>query len=361
MPLDNLQKAILTVLSKNRTPQSVFAGGSVLNRHTYRLSDDQDIFHAEGADLLAIAQQDVAALRDAGFHVERSKQYEGFIEALVGSQDGRTRVQWVEAGSWHFFTPVPDPEYGYRLHTADLAINKVLAAGGRREIRDFVDLALIHEHIMPLSQAIWAAPGKDENWSPVSLVEQIARKNNFHQTDLDEALVTLIPLSATEIGAKIRKALDDARESFTKWPDDTAGSLLVDDQGRALGDPSAAGRPGTHLIRPKRGGTWPSGPDIDHALIDGLVRRFGRDGSKLIEMDMQDSRGLIEGATQLALTRQAIREIAEFTGLTYKREELEKNLAKLVQDLPHAERALLTTQENQVIDRSVQRGKGIGR
>ena len=48
MPLDDLQKSILAVLLPSRTPQSVFAGGSVLNRHAYRLSFDQDIFHAEG-------------------------------------------------------------------------------------------------------------------------------------------------------------------------------------------------------------------------------------------------------------------------------------------------------------------------
>ena len=66
-------------------------------------------------------------------------------------------------------------------------------------------------------------------------------------------------------------------------------------------------------------------------------------------------------AAELEQTRQTIREITEFTGLSYKREELEKNLAKLVQDLPQADRALLTAQENQVIDRAAQRSKGIGR
>ena len=65
--------------------------------------------------------------------------------------------------------------------------------------------------------------------------------------------------------------------------------------------------------------------------------------------------------TNLDPTRQASREIAEFSGLTHKREALQKNLVKLVQDLSQADRALLTTQENQMIDRAVQRGKGLGR
>jgi hypothetical protein len=66
----------------------------------------------------------------------------------------RTKIQWVQAGSWSFFAPVPDPDYGWRLHMVDLAVNKALAAGGRKEVRDYVDLMLIHRHIMPLSRII---------------------------------------------------------------------------------------------------------------------------------------------------------------------------------------------------------------
>lgn len=286
MPLDDLQKAVLTALLPNRTPKSVFAGGSVLNRHAFRLSDDQDIFHAEDVDVLEIHERDVLTLQAAGYSVEVTKKYEGFIEAIVGAEDaGWTKVQWVEAGSWTFFTPVPDPEYGYRLHIADLAINKALAAGGRREVRDFVDLFLIHRHVMPLWQAIWAAPGKDENWSPLSLAEQIARKNNFHQEDLDEAIDSLIDLSMAEIGATIKEAIEEAREVFQILPDETAGCLLVDGSGRLVEDFQRLGQPDVQLLRPKRGGTWPSGPDIDHTLIEGLVERFGRDGAKLLEAD----------------------------------------------------------------------------
>jgi len=288
MPLDDLQKAILAVLLSSRTPQSVFAGGSVLNRHAYRLSGDHDIFHAENVDVRVIAKDDIAALRAAGFAVDESMKYEGFIEVMVGDEErGLTKVQWVEAGSWSFFAPVPDPEYGFRLHIADLAINKILAAGGRREIRDFVDLALIHQHIMPLWQAIWAAPGKDENWSPLSLAEQIARKNNYRQQDIDERIVSLIKLSATEIGATIRAAIDEAREVFERLPGETAGTLFVDENGHLIDrSTSVDGILGVaRSLAPKRGGAWPSGPDIDHALIDGLVDRFGRDGAKLLESD----------------------------------------------------------------------------
>lgn len=147
MPLDDFQKTILRVLMPLRSPQSVFAGGSVLHRHAFRMSDDQDLFHTAGEDVVAIARRDVAALRAAGLEVADGLSYEGLVEVVVSKADesaksegisagGVTKLQWVESGSWNFFSPVPDPDFGWRLHMADLAVNKVLAAGGRKQVRD---------------------------------------------------------------------------------------------------------------------------------------------------------------------------------------------------------------------------------
>ncbi len=49
--------------------------------------------------------------------------------------------------------------FGYMLHL-DLAMNKAMAAAGRREVRDIVDAVTIHETILPLGAVIWAAVGK---------------------------------------------------------------------------------------------------------------------------------------------------------------------------------------------------------
>lgn len=89
-------------------------------------------------------------------------------------------------------------------------------------------------------------------------------------------------------------------------------------------------------------------PPLRHVLDTVILRR-------------EHSQALPEPTTQLDRTRQAIREIAEFSGLPYKREALQKNLIKLVQDLSQTDRAQLTPQENQVIDNAVKRGKGVGR
>lgn len=234
MPLDDLQKALLKVLLPRRSPNSIFAGGSVLQRHAYRLSDDQNIFHPSDADIIKIAHEDMEALRRHGYTAEVSKQHEGFLEATVGTErHGFTKIQWVQAGSWTFFKPVPDPEYGWRLHMADLAVNKALAAGGRKQVRDYIDLTLIHRHIIPLWHAIWAAPGKDPSWSPGSLTEKIAMTNAFRQEDIDDEILSTMPLSAGEIGATIRNALEEAREIFERLPDTTAGQLFIDADGRS--------------------------------------------------------------------------------------------------------------------------------
>src|SRR3546814_752385 len=44
VPLDAFQLGVLRTLMRHRSPDSVFAGGSVLQRHGHRLSDDYDFF-----------------------------------------------------------------------------------------------------------------------------------------------------------------------------------------------------------------------------------------------------------------------------------------------------------------------------
>lgn len=237
MPLDEFPFSVLRTLMPLRSPASVFAGGSVLRRHAFRLSDDQDIFHGSGEDVAGIALRDVEALRTAGFTVSVKRPYKGLVEAVV-VQDaaGSTKIQWIESGSWAFFEPVPDPDFGWRLHMADLATNKSLAAGGRRQVRDYVDLVLIHRNIMPLWLAIWAAPGKNESWSPASLAEKIAMTNNCRQPDVDEGIISTIDVSAAEVGATVRAGLDEARAVFQRLPDRHAGTLFLDESGGLILD-----------------------------------------------------------------------------------------------------------------------------
>jgi hypothetical protein len=281
MPLDEFQKSILKILGPLRSPTSVFSGGSVMRQNRFRLSFDQDIFHGLDGDVVSAAKRDVAALRAAGFAVQIEQPFEGLVNAIVArEQQGSTKLQWVNAGAWNFFSPVPDPDFGYRLHMADLAVNKALAAGGRKQVRDYVDLFLIHKHIMPLWAALWAAPGKDETWSPLSLTEKIAMKSAFRQQDFDDEIVATIDLSAELIGRTIREALEEADKVFQQLPKQTAGKFFVVPDGSVLTDVTTirANPPGMRLLCAAKGGAWPSGPGIDHALLLRVIEAFGWEG-----------------------------------------------------------------------------------
>lgn len=65
-----------------------------------------------------------------------------------------------------------------------------------------------------------------------------------------------------------------------KLPRGSEGGLLVGRNGRPLSRPP---RPDTAWTRrdPSLGAAWPTGPEIDTAVISRLIRRFGERGAKL--------------------------------------------------------------------------------
>jgi hypothetical protein len=286
MPLDDFQKRVIGILMPLRSPDSTFAGGAVLQRHGFRLSDDEDLFHSDNVDIPSVAERDIAALRTAGLAVDVLRPHEGLVEAVVSKVgEGSTRVQWVQSGAWNFFRPVPDDLFGWRLHMADLAINKALAAGGRRQVRDYADLALIHRHIIPLWHICWAAPGRDESWSPMSLVEKIAATIGFRQAEFDAEMVTTIPVKAADVLKTVREAVEQAREVFRRLPPEHAGKLFVDDKGGVVSklDRILAGK--VKVLEASKGGTWPSSPEIDSALIERIIDAFGWEGAGELNYD----------------------------------------------------------------------------
>jgi hypothetical protein len=86
--------------------------------------------------------------------------------AEVTQGEAGTRLEWVVDSDYRFFPTVPDETFGYVLHPVDLAMNKVMAAAGRRELRDIVDLVTVHETILPLGAVIWAAVEKSPGFTP---------------------------------------------------------------------------------------------------------------------------------------------------------------------------------------------------
>src|SRR5437868_14625298 len=76
MPLTPLQKDILALLARNRSEESHFAGGIVLNvsEHSARFSKDFDIFHELAEEVTRASNNDVNSLRMAGFEVATSSR-----------------------------------------------------------------------------------------------------------------------------------------------------------------------------------------------------------------------------------------------------------------------------------------------
>ena len=268
MPLDEYQKGIIGVIRAHRDAESPFAGGSGIQQHGFRLSDDQDIFTS--GDLDSIMRQDTQALKTAGYSVLPGKSYTGFRECIVAKLAiGRTILQWTQGLVDEFYAPVPDPLFGFRLHFADLAVNKALAAGSRMELRDFVDLWMLDCHVVPLWRMACAAPGKHSLVNPFSLIEDISR--NWHFTSRrkdpgdDLLLTTETPLE--EVWTNLNDRIHEARVALRSVEPECYGRLEVDTRKRPVLTREVTS--GGHWVAPLLGGGMPSFEGIDREVTSG--------------------------------------------------------------------------------------------
>jgi hypothetical protein len=236
MPLTDFQLGISRLLAKNRNPSSHVAGGAVLNRgpDTVRFSDDLDIFHdigAAGAENLssvtARADADATLLQNAGYSVEWKLRQEGLLRAVVSRGQEHLRLDWTTDSRFRFFPVQPDADFGFCLHWADLATNKVLAMAGRSEARDFLDILYLDEKCLSVGALVWAACGKDPGFTPGLIMDQLNRHSRFRQADLEsENLVQAIDVTALK--AKWLAARDRALRLFDRLPAEELGCLYLD-------------------------------------------------------------------------------------------------------------------------------------
>jgi hypothetical protein len=173
--LTQLQSEILRRLAKNRSKSSYLAGGVILNKNWARRSDDIDIFHDADEQVTEAAKADLATLEAAGFKIHRDFIIYGAVDATVSDGNSSTIIQWFADTKLRFFPLVTDEEWGVRLHQADLAVNKVLAAAGRSKARDIADLIAIGRNYCPLGPLVLAAAGKPPNFSPQRTIDEIRR------------------------------------------------------------------------------------------------------------------------------------------------------------------------------------------
>lgn len=216
MALTELQRDIMRCLAANRSETSYAAGGLVLNERWSRQSNNMDIFHDTDEEIGATAHADIERLREAGFHVQIEVEVYGVVEVVVSRSlrsSESTAIQWMSESRRRFFPIVRDEEWGARLHRADLAVNKVLAASSRRVARDFVDLVSISKFISPLGPIVMAAAGKPPHYSPQKTVDEI-RRRGLSISNEEYASVKGLPddWSADTIRVDLIAALDAASD-----------------------------------------------------------------------------------------------------------------------------------------------------
>ena len=202
MPLSTIQANVLRRIAANRSPDSYVAGATVLHRSadTPRYSADLDLFHDLEDSVAGSADADAATLRAAGYDLAWLLRTPTFQRAVVRVDRQALKIEWAQDSAFRFYPVQADEQFGYRLHDADAAVNKVLALAGRSEMRDFVDVLHLDDHHLPLGALAWAACGKDPGFTPEFLLEHAARHVAYTQDDLDRARTLVAALPPDEVG-----------------------------------------------------------------------------------------------------------------------------------------------------------------
>jgi len=258
MPLTSFQKKVLAVLAANRSEESHFAGGILLNSP----EDSARFFHEVANEVVRASERDVADLRASGFTVETPslhgewEKVTTFRRARVSSaEDDMVEIDWATDSAFRFFPIERDSFLGWRLHLFDAATNKALTLAARTETRDYVDIVEFHRKF-PLAAVCWAACGKDPGFTPLSLLGMMRRFARINPAELDK--IAFRALDPTVLKTRWIEMSDEAEGKMTaladEQPDIPAGVAFVD----ALGQPGWIGdNPALRLHPPSVRGCWP--------------------------------------------------------------------------------------------------------
>ena len=269
MPLSKIQTEILRVIAEQRDPESYVAGATPLNVSAARFSSDVDLFHDREEQVAAAAERDSEALRAAGYKITWLRREPAIQTAEITKGGDSTRLEWAADSDYRFFPAMKDEIFGFVLHPVDLALNKVMAAAGRREVRDIVDLALIDETILPLGALVWAAVEKSPGFNPEGLIAAI-RRNLHHPKAEWDSLEAGEPIDPKLVVDRVRAALDRAEKFVAQMPTEKMGLLFLHAGEVVQPDPKRLEDYVTHAGY--RGGQWPSDPSILKAMLERYAR-----------------------------------------------------------------------------------------
>jgi len=270
LPLSKIQTEVLRLLASHRDPESYVAGATPLNRSRPRYSRDIDVFHDREDRVAAAALGDVETLEAGGYRVSWLRQLPLVYTAEVNKGSDSTRLEWLVDSDFRFFPTVRDDTFGYILHSTDLATNKVMAAAGRREVRDLVDLVTVHESILPLGAVVWGAVEKAPGFTREGLIAEIRRNAHYPAADW-RALDAAEPIDAREITTRLRKALDDAEEFVARMPTAKMGLLFIEGGQVVQPDPDRLDSYEPHAGQ--RRGHWPTNSEITSAMLTRLYNK----------------------------------------------------------------------------------------
>jgi hypothetical protein len=268
VPLSKVQTDVLRLLASHRDPESYVAGATPLNRAAPRYSGDIDVFHDREERVASAALDDAHTLEAEGYSVRWLRQQPSIHTAEVALAGSGTRLEWVADSDFRFFPTMRDETFGYVLHPVDLAMNKAMAAAGRRELRDLVDLVTIHETILPLGAVVWAAVEKSPGFTPEGLIAEVRRNSNYPLAEWRE-LLSSEPLDPVSVTRRLRAALDEAEAFVTQMPTDKLGLLFLK-EGRVV-------QPDSPLLEiyqthaGQRRGHWPTSAEITGAMLEKLT------------------------------------------------------------------------------------------
>jgi hypothetical protein len=265
VPLSSFQSRLLRLLAGHRNPESYVAGAAPLARSGPRFSHDIDLFHDRELAMQAAVDADAALLAESGFQIEWTRRFPTICSAIVRDGEHGTLLEWLVDSAYRFFPALQDELFGYVLHPADIATNKALAAAGRREPRDIVDLLGIHEGYLPLGAVVWAASAKDPGLSPEGIIAEIRRNGRYQQADYDRVM-SEVPIDAGITARALRAALDAADEFVRTMPAGKEGLLFLRNGRAVLPDPATLDGYVEHSGRLR--GHWPSSGEIGRAMME---------------------------------------------------------------------------------------------
>jgi hypothetical protein len=158
MPVSELHRRVARIaLGAAAEHGFALAGGNALLAHgvTTRRTEDVDLFTNRQAGVQAAADRVEAALRGAGFEVERVDKATGLADAFPGMGEGLAEWSVATAAGekmalqMAYFDRGREPvimEFGPVLDLEDVTGGKVCALASRAYPRDYVDTAAALEH-----------------------------------------------------------------------------------------------------------------------------------------------------------------------------------------------------------------------